>query len=201
MSQSFEKLFSAKITLNVTVAGALAVIGVALCLLYAYLPTQREVLTFSASVMAGVAAIYSGFYAAKTLKTISKQRTIDNSFKLIEKLNEMDFMSVLSFVDQKIKPNKIAPDQLYNEITKDDDLHTKLRSILNTLEGLSIAIQSEYADEPTLLMDSKTTVCFYWGTFKQYIIERRSRKYPTLYCELEKLATAWESGKLLSEHR
>ena len=201
MSQSFERLFSQSITLNVTVAGALTIMGLALCFLYAYFPSHREVLTFSASVMAGVATVYTGYYAAKTLKTISKQRTIDNSFKLIEKLNEVDFMTVLTFVDQKIKPNRIAPDQLYSEITKDDDLHTKLKSILNTLEGLSIAIQAEYADETTLRMDSRTTVCFYWNTFKQYIIDRRAKKSPTLYCELEKLAVAWEAGKSLSQHK
>ena len=51
-------IFKVKMTLNITVAGLLVLVGETLCALYVSFPNYRDLLTFSASVMAGVATVF-----------------------------------------------------------------------------------------------------------------------------------------------
>jgi hypothetical protein len=202
MTKDIESLIDLKLRFNVTVAVLLFLMGTIFIGLYFYFPDNRNNLVFCASVIAGMTAIYSAFYAGKSLQLQVKRDMLHRSFDLVEKYADKDFANLRQLFDL-IKTNQIAADEVYQTIINDEKMHHPVISILGLFELIAISINKEYADEKTLYAAFKHKIPSTYKLLEHYIdgLRNARKSLPEsqhIYCEFEELAKNWSNDKYLS---
>src|SRR5205823_3303973 len=92
----------------------------------------------------------------------------------------------------------ISAETFCDTITKSQDLHKSVLTVLGVFEDTSLAIQSDMACEKILYFSLGFLVPWVFNNVKPYIDHRRSiDDDPTLYAEMEKLAKSWAEKKSL----
>ena len=193
------------VSVKITVAAIVSTIAAALILLYVYYAdtTLKEQLEFSAAVLGGAALVYAGYYAGASLHVSMRESRRDRAFAIIQDLNSIDMAKTRRFIETKFKDRQsVTPADLYDRIMDDLELLGAITVLLGCFEDASIAIQENHADEKILYK----SLCFLvpWANreLKDYIAEERNRgKGNDFYCEVQKLAAAWESGRYLSTNK
>lgn len=186
-----------KFNLKISIALVLFLAMAILVFLFCYYPNQRNIFVFVASLAGGGGTIYSAFYVGQSIKESIRRDIIHRSFEVMQFLSTNDIMRVRSFLTKGIKDD-IAPSDLYNKITDDDELEHAVKTTLNHLEMISLQIQEEYIDESIAMLHLIALVKYVYKKLEPYISELRIiHNDKLIYIELEKLALAWNSGKSL----
>ena len=187
------------VKLNFSIAMALILLGVCLIYIYSQYGQYRDLMIFSSAIFAGFSTIYLAYYAGKTLKTSIENQKIHNSFEIRKFTSSIEFMRVRAFIEEEINHEQIPPSEVYEKVMSNKEILFSVRTVLNNMEGVSIAIQKNYADEDTLFMSLSGVVPRIFRMYENYIKERRRLlNDPAPYCEYEKLVKAWGAGKYLS---
>lgn len=188
--------------LKVTIAAVLSVIGAALLAAFHFLPESREQWIFVTSLLAGLSAIYAAFYVAETLRQNIRLKIMHNTFELLSHVKDLELTKIRVKFETEFDHSTITPCEMYAKITSDLNLSIPVIALLNLFEGMAIAAQQGYADEAILYQDLGFLLPRTFYAFLPYIKERRViSKNDTTYCEMEKLANAWQAHKLLTTGR
>jgi len=189
----------ANVSIRITIAAFLAVLGISVCLLYLFLPQYQTEIVFITAVFGGLAAIYSAFYAGVSIRSNIRGELIRNSFQLIHYFHQIDLIRARVHCEKEFEFDHISPVQFCDKIASDQDLHLVIKELLSIFSDVSCAIQQEFADEQTLYMSLDTTLLSTFEICRPYIEEvRKQRKNPSIYVQFEKLAKSWMAGKYLN---
>ena len=188
-----------EIRFDVPLAGSLAVVGIGIVLLFAFLPDdKRRVLTFATAVAGGLAAIYSAFYIGQALKVQTERDKLTRSVEIMSRLDGPQITAVRRFVLKTVDAGRMAPEEMYDAIEADDKLWNSVRMVFNQMESLSLCVQTGYADEEFLYKELAHMVPYYRGKLQPFIEGIREKyKDNTFYRELEKLADSWKAKRFL----
>jgi len=185
-----------KISIKITVALLLALICLALIIIFVLFPTFQDNLKFAVAVIGGAAAIYGGYYAAITFHLSLQEKKKEHSFDFLRILNQLDMYEVRKIIEHEIECENISPNDLYNKIKSDLRLCTSVETTLGFFEDISIAIQENYADERILYLSVGYTAPWLFRGLQHFIhMERKKCEDNTLFIEIEKLADAWKVNK------
>ncbi|MHC4445710.1 MAG: DUF4760 domain-containing protein [Planctomycetota bacterium] len=185
-----------RISVKITIAIVIAAIALLVILLHIFLPDARKELEFATAVVGGATAIYAGYYTATSIRINSERQKKRSSFDALAPLNNIDMANLRILIEREVMPKDISPEDLYKKITNDPKLLTSVTSLLGLFEDISIGIQKDYFDEEVLFYSLSFMVPWYFDGLRHFVDqERKQGKH--LYCEVEKLATAWKSDKSL----
>lgn len=200
------KLFSVK--LRVTAGLAIAAVAAGLIIVYSAAPARREGLVYLALVLGGSAALYSALYAAVALHVTVRRDRQGRSFVLLAALNQPEATKVQALCDRFLGSSSLSPNDIVEEIKKDQSLDHAVKYVLGHFEDISIAIQEDHAEERILFRSLHRLVPLYWEKLGEYVIrQRKETGADVLYCEFETLAKKWDeghsirTGKDLPQHR
>ncbi len=185
---------------DMPLAGSLAVVGIGIVLLFAFLPDdKRRVLTFATAVAGGLAVIYSAFYIGQALKVQTERDKLTRSVEIMTRLDGPQITAVRRFVLKTVDAGPMAAEEMYDAIEADDNLWNSVRMVFNQVESLSLCIQTGYADEEFLYKELAHMVPYYRGKLQPFIDGiRKKYNYPAMYIEFEKLADSWKNKRFLS---
>ncbi|MBE0662112.1 MAG: DUF4760 domain-containing protein [Bacteroidales bacterium] len=170
--------------------------------LFITLPNNKDLVIFSITVLGGLAAIYSAFFVALSIKQKVNHDRISGCFKFMERHSNIDLQKLKSYLLKNFNVNDVKPSEIFERIVVDEDLHTAVRTTLNLYEEISVAIQFEFVDEKAMYKLVNEVTIIYYNNFKKYITEFRERNNnPTIWIEFTKLATSWEQGIYLATKR
>ena len=187
------------IKLNISIAVVLVLLGACLIYIYSQYVEYRGLMVFSSAIFAGFSTIYMAYYAGQSLRTKIENQKIHNSFEIRKFTSSIEFMRVRGFIEEEINHENIPPAEVYEKVMSNKEILFSVRTVLNNMEGVSIAIQKDYADEDTLHMSLSGVVPRVYRMYENYIKERRRLLNDSApYCEYEKLVKAWDAGKYLS---
>ena len=188
-----------EITISVTIALLVILVGGTLVTLYVLYPAQKDLLVFCAAILAGMSAIYSAFHVGQSLRMQIVRDRMHRSFELMGQFTGIDFTKIRHFIDSSVNYNQMTPEEIYKKITEQVPLEQAVLAALNWFEGVSIAIQKDYVEEDTLYLSLVYVIPFYFKSLKPFIDQERKRCGDNLlFIELEKLVNAWTSQTYLS---
>ena len=192
-----------EISLNVTLGSSLALCGIGVVLLFAFVPNdQRSVLIFATAVAGGMATIYSASYVARALQVGTQRDRISCSVRLIRELDGPQITSVRHFLETEVLPKKMTDGEVYAAIENDEALWNCVRMVSNQIENISLCIQRSYADEEILYKELAHMVPYYYKHLSPFITAiRKKHNYPSMYIEFEELANSWNANRLLCTGR
>ena len=184
------------ISFQVGILAFLLIPALLVIILFILLPEHRVTLVFIVSIIGGVAAIYSAFYAGENLKRTYNYNKKTKTFEMIRQFDQIDFAKMAAFLDTSFNPNDMKQNEIYKKISSDNDLLLAVRSVLNLCEDISIAVQEEYIDEKIAFLSLDQIYRRSVNRFKPFI-EGHRLKYGSneIYIESEKLAHAWLNGR------
>lgn len=188
----------ARFTLNIGIFFCLSLLAIILSVCFIIFSNIRTELTFITIVIGGIAAIYTAFYTAQSLRIRSKQEIIKNSFEMIALLSTREIVKLRHDLSSKFNHDKVNNENFYKTIVSDTSIHTALKTLLNLFDNLSIAIQREYVDEKIIHKAFSFVIPNTCKTFMPYINRLREKfRDDRILCEVEKLANAWQENKFL----
>jgi hypothetical protein len=189
-----------KVKFNFTILSLLLLLGIVLVLVYIFIEEFRAELTFISAITAGLAAIYAGYYAAKSIKIATERDKVHRAFEIIHRLDIPDFVRTRQFIEKiDIDPTKDSAVGMFKKINDDFELQSSVTSLLSMFENLSIAIQRGYVDEVTVYLSTCVQVPYYFDKLSPYInYVRKKYNSNAISIEFEKLANSWKARKFLS---
>lgn len=186
-----------KIIINFSLALTLAIIGIGAIICFVWLKEWQALLIFATALLVGLATLYSAFYIGQSLKMSLHRDALHRSVQIIDKVTSFDLTKVRTFI-YELREKEISPFELFKSVDEDKELRHAVITVLNSLEEVSIAIQTEYANEAILYKSLPFIVYKVFYTLEPYISEyRKQSNCQALYHELEILAHAWKEGKYL----
>ena len=198
MSEDIGVLSRINFFINISVAFAIVILVLVLSALYVAFPDQRESIKFIAILIGGGSAIYSAYYSGAGLRSRIAQEKVTHSQEFINSVYDVNLTKFRIKLGKDFDSKKIPPEQQYAKISENDETVAAVRISFNLFESLSIAIQHGYADEIIAHKALGFIICSMFRQFSPYIETVRSKNNNNLiYCEVEKLASAWSSGKYL----
>ncbi len=185
-----------EVEFKVTLAFGLVMAAIVLIVLYTLAPSIRAHLTFGAAVVGGAAVVYGGYYAGASLHESIARSKKEQAFRLLENLERVGRVVVLSLIDKEISNKEISPKDLYERIISDHNLLVGVNGLLGNLDDCYIAIKHDMADEAILYTSLKFLVPWVYFGLQHYVEqERRRARCDDLYIGIEKLAYAWKESK------
>jgi len=190
------------VTIAVNWLIAIAAVGLILITLYAWLSEYRDVLAFTAAVIAGMAALVAAVNAIDTRRAETEARK-----SMTEQSRKM---ASLEYIHRWTNPTfhhaKKNGRELMKEFSADktDDEKRKyleadstklgnLIDVLNVFESMSVALQEGILDEPVIKRFFRSILLQYWHCSEPFIKTRRSeRNNPRIFRELEYLYNSWK---------
>ena len=176
--------------------------GVAIILIMYFTTAQyRDHVKFATLLLGGASAMYSAYYVGAALRLNvgrDKQRA---SFELLELLNRPEFVDVRNFIEKEVEGHEdLSASDLYRKVSDNKELENAVTIVLGILEDTSIAIRYEYVDEDILYMSLIAIATRNFHGLRGYIeLLRKDKATDYYFTELEKLCSAWESGRRLSD--
>lgn len=191
--------------LNVTIPLWFVVISSAILLLivYSVAKQQREHIKFFAAVVGGAAAIYSAYYVGAALRSRLERDRQESTFRILDQIEKAEFVEVRNFLEKEVEDHENrSPAELYKKISENRDLDNAISIVFNIFEKIAIGVQHDVLDERILYEDLLIVLTKDYNSLRGYIDQLRKVKNSNLYyCEFEKLATAWQKGRRLSDGR
>lgn len=188
---------SQEINLKLKVNWLILILLIAAGLIGAYYsyPAQRQSLIFVASVLAGAAALIAAVNALDSRYAQLKQARSTSALDFINRWNDPQFFHAKKNgreICKALKEQKTVEDQ--KAYLEEDPAHqANLFDVVNVFECLSIAIQSQIADEDTAKRFFRSIVIEYWHASEEYTKKRRAeRGNPRLLQEFEWLFSRWK---------
>lgn len=193
------------IHLKITLGIIIGVLTIAVVTTYIMLPSVQDELKFVVAVIGGGAAVYTGYYVAATLRASIASTKKRNAFEILRDLNNPELIRFRDMIDHKIETEKVAPDDLYQMIRKDEHLRHAVTTQLDLFEDMAIAASQDYADEDMLYSSLMRIAPQLYDRLEYYISKERERNNSkVMYIEFQKLTEAWarnnsfRTGKKLS---
>lgn len=187
-----------RLSVNVTVAVVLLVVGLMFCAAFIWLPEYRESLKYITAVLVSMAVVYSAYYAAQALHVNVERDKVKQSLEFIKLFNEIDVASIRVSIEKELSRGNIAPAVFHAKVVADKDLNAAVKTLIGVFEDASIAVQDGYIDEPILEKSLGFMIPWAAETLAPFISEeRRIYSEPGLFFELEKLARSWRNGRYL----
>jgi hypothetical protein len=190
---------SRRITLKFPVNWLLAICGLAIALIVAYIekPDWRPFLLFSAAVVGGAAALIAASNALDTRISQIEQTRKAVALDFILRWLGSDFneakktsREVMEYFRQH--PG-VADQKTY--LNADADRFAGATDVLNLFETMSIAIQTGMAEETILFRFFRSYTLGYWHVMEAVIKARRAEKENSrLYQEYEWLFDHWSKA-------
>jgi len=166
---------------------------------YILLPIYRQELTFIAYLLGGGGAIYSGIYVGISVNRKVIQDKLQHSYQFLYQTKSVELSRVRTKLEKDFDPKKLSPEQFFDAVVSDVDIHTTVKVLLGLYEDLSVAVQDGFVYEPTVYKSVCTSLPYMYNTFTPYIQEvRKRREDERVYCEIEKLSNSWSTGKYLN---
>lgn len=174
---------------------------------------------FIFSVLTALGAIYSAFYVGRTLRVHIAQKNedlhqkrISNSIQWIKEFKEREYLKYRIDIEHMIIDMKeekkcdtidgIDALYFYDKIARNENLLLTTRGLLNKIEGMSLAIQFNHADEAILYRDLSGIVITIFADLKHFVTQVRDNSHlhnkNLILCEAEKLVNSWKRGVYLS---
>lgn len=158
----------------------------------------KEDIKFAAAVIGGAAAIYTAYHAWATLRSNIKRDKQRRSFEIIDSFNELDRTRIRLFLQKNINASIKSPEEIYKLLKEEKELEEGVVHLLGVLEDVSIAIQTDAADEEILFLSLRGIVIKTTKEFRGYIdYQRKNEDNNFYYIELEKLYDKWKENKSL----
>jgi hypothetical protein len=187
-----------EVKIRITFAVILFIFCTAFILAFAFLPTQRDLLVFSAVVIGGASAIYSAYFAAQTLRINLQRDKLKRALEITNRVSGIELSKVRALVHDEIISQDMSETQVIEIIKNDREIKSAVITVLNNLEDVAISIQKGDSDEETVYMNLAYLLPKIYSTIDPYIQDmRKSFGSLGLYTELERLSKCWESGKYL----
>ncbi|GEM_PF-2539088 len=186
---------------NLWVVGwVIVLVGIALVVGYLVSPaTGQGTVQFIASVIGGVSGVFATYFAGYSfyLNIIQNKRV--ESFKFLGTFNQPEFIQLPAILELKPKsPPEQAEPEFYKLVNGNKDYFNSVKTVLGSLEDLSIAIQMDYVDELVLYRSLSSIVISTWNALSGYIaIHRKKWDDNDLYIEFEALYKAWKDRNSL----
>jgi len=193
------------LSLKITVAVLLGVVVLALILLHILMQSAKDEIEFATAVAGGAAVIYGAYYASVSLRVATKQAKTDaeekrklESFHVLLNMHSMRLTRLRRFIEDEVKDrNEIAPKDLHDRIVGEQRLLSAVNATFGLWEDISIGIQYGCLDEDVMFYSLAFVVPWHLEMLWAYIAEEREIADNHMYCEMEKLATAWKDRKSL----
>lgn len=163
---------------------------------YFYFPTHHKALSFITTIIVAGSGVFSAIYVGKGLSNRIHFDKINNSFQFTGYFNSHEYNRLKEVCTQKYHHHDHSRDDLLQKVKADEELLSKLKSILNKFEELSIAIQNGYVDEEVCYWTLDIILQFYTANFMAYIEEVRAID-DEVYMELMDLYNHWSNNKFL----
>lgn len=193
------KIDTIEVKFRITLAFILILFSLAFTSIYHFLPSYRDTLIFLTAIIGGSAALYTAFYTAQSLIIGLQRDKIKSAFELTRQLDSIELIKVRTLVIDELSNRDIEEGRVWEIITSDKDKHDAVRSVLNHLEDISIAIQRGLVDEEVIYLALGYLAPHIYKTLKPYIEDQRDkRRFSKLASELELLVKSWENKKFLS---
>lgn len=187
-----------RFSINVTVAGLVTICTTAVVVACILLPHLRNEIAFVAAAVGAGAGIYSAYYLGAALHLRLRRDSLASTFELLKRLDDLQMTRVRVLIENNLVNKTLSPQEVYERIRTDPDIHSQVVLILGLFEDTSIAIQTGFVDEESVYLSLAWLIPFTYQSLRPYIIEeRRLHQANILYCELERLANAWSAKKLL----
>lgn len=178
------------------------VVGVASVIAATYLlvPQYRNEVAFLAILIGSASGIYSAYYLGAALRIRLDQEKLERSFKILERLNDFEFIKARKQIEKIIQPDGVVPsEEQYKKIISDPDLLISVTALLGVLEDLAIAIARDYVDELVVYRSLCHIVPWNYKHLRSYVEhERKVTSDPRVFCDVEELARIWGDKKLVS---
>lgn len=171
----------------------------------------REEIKFVASMLAGLAAIYSAYHVAEALKRNVEFNLKSKSFEFSQKVDQKEFVEAMTILDNFkaelfARGITVSQGNTYNKtfhsmINENKDTTSKsARLILNVFEDISVAVQEGFIDEEIIFLCIKTLYVRYVSDLEPYILHERIFRdnKSSLYQESIKSRNAWKENKFLT---
>lgn len=187
------------ISFEVGLFAILLIPSILVIIYFLFVPAQRIELIFVISVIGGIAAIYSAFYAGENLKRTYEYNKKSKTFEMIQRFDQIEYAEMYAFLDTDFDIKDMKQNEVYEKIISDSGLFLAVRSVMNLCEDISIAVQGHYIDEKIAFLSLEQVFRMYVNKFKPYI-EGHREKYGTnlIYNECEKLAYSWSNNQYLT---
>ena len=193
------KSWNVNFNINITIAIVLGVASLVIILFHWLFPPYRDELVFAVGVAGGAAAIYLGFYTSRSLIVNVERQKQQNAFELLRDLYRVDTSTIILLIRENFGADVSANDHC-QKIEKDKELHRSILTLLGVFEDTSLAIQSDMACEKILYFSLGFLVPWIYENMKPFIEYRRKKDNdPTIYLEIEKLATSWKDKKSMMD--
>src|SRR5215217_4384770 len=114
-----------EINIRITVAVLLASLSAAAILSFCLWPDIRDELVFAAAVVAGAAALYSGYYRNATLRFSVTTEKHKMTFAFLDHFNRVDINVIRSKVDS-LRSQQLSQKAFYEHVMADHDLHSSV---------------------------------------------------------------------------
>lgn len=189
-----------RLNYRVSVAVLLTVIVISVLSIYYLGYVSVDKLKISLSVVGGGVAIYTAYYVAATMHMSLERDKKHKSFLVIDKLNQIDYVQILEFIESETKDHKdISSRELYTKIIQNRELYRAVVVLLSYFEDLSIAIQHHYVCERIVYQSLCIFFPRYLVPLLPFIEERADHVNDEKYLiETLKLHKNWQSGRYLS---
>jgi uncharacterized membrane protein YjgN (DUF898 family) len=176
-------------------------IGIIFVFLYFLFPTYREEWKFIAAIIGGLAALYTGYYVAATLRFTYVQERIQRSFEFNQKMQTVDYSKIRIAIHKVIDRNELTDEQKFEEIEKNEDIKSAVVSMLNTFENISIAITYGYVSEELIYRAFAWIMPHYFYKLKAYVDVSRKRDDKRIWKDVERLVDHWKEGEFLLDNK
>lgn len=191
LCKAYFNSFHAKIATLILISCTLLILA------YFKYPTKHQALSFITTIIVAGSGVFSAIYVGRGLSNRIHFDRIKNTFEFTAFFNSHEYNELKEVCKQKYHHHDHSRDDLLAKVKADNDLLSKLKSILNKFEELSLAIQNGYVDEEVSYWTLDLILQFYTSNFMAYIEEVRSIDEEA-YIELIELYNHWQNGIFLS---
>jgi hypothetical protein len=189
-----------EVKVRLSLAFVLFFLCVGFILAFYFLASYRGVISFSAAVIGGSAAIYSAFFAAQSLRINLIRQKLDRSMAITHRVGGRELTEVRGFVFDELSGPDMSKSQVVEKICQDKEISNSVRTVLNHFEDISIYIQKGHCEEEAVYKALSFLAPKIFSTLKPYIDHLRTvHGSDDIYIEAEKMVKCWESGKYVFE--
>jgi hypothetical protein len=176
-------------------------ISVVLITLFWRFPNERELLTFTATVLSSTATVISAVYIAQGLTQNVEFSKLTRAIELTERWNSPDFSETKAVTIElaKILSNLPVEERLKalnDALNSGNGKEAALVNTFNFFEEIAILTNKKLLDEEVLREFYQGIVITYYSLFELWINERRvkSQRGSAVYSNLEIMYHRWKNA-------
>ncbi len=178
-------------------------ISVVLIIFFWRFPNERELLTFTATVLSSTATVISAVYIAQGLNQTVEFSKLNRAIELTERWNSPDFSETKAVIEDLAEKLEHLSEEnrleAFNSAPNSEHDKKKIKAALvnicNFFEEIGVLTDKKLLDEEVLREFYQGLVISYYELFSFWIEQRRVKR-SAIYSNFEKMYNRWNNESL-----